>query len=273
MTTSRTRSERRSTRTAIWRGGSASAPAEQPQLEHGRRTAALSGGARLVSGVIVISMTIVLLVFFLTDPFYIKNAQIGGMEFLSISDVYTIAGIDGWHLFWIEPEEVRARLRAYATIADASVQVGWPPAMVQIVIEEREPALVWVQAGQVVWIDLQGRVMSQRADVENLLRIEAESIEADPLGPNTRIPVDVVSGALQLRELLPDIEVLRYHPIKGLGYNDPRGWQAWFGSGANMPEKLLIYNAVVADIQTRGQVPTEINVSNPDAAVICCTTP
>ena len=228
---------------------------------------------RTFSAIIVLGMVIVLLLFFVTDTFYVQGAAVGGMEFLTTSDVYTISGMDGWHLFWIDPAQVRENLLAYPTIAEAEVQIGWPPNMLQIIIVEREPALVWEQAGVTVWIDVQGRVMSQRADITGLLRIVADSIEADALGPNTRLPVEVVNGALQLRQLLPDLQALRYDPDKGLGYNDPRGWEAWFGSGDNMDEKMLIYNAVVADIQADGVLPSEVNVGNPDAPVYCCQAP
>jgi hypothetical protein len=63
--------------------------------------------------------------------------------------------------------------------------------------------------------------------------------------------------------------MLRYHPDKGLGYQDARGWNAWLGTGTNMPEKILIYNAIVANLQARGITPSEINVSNPDAPFYC----
>lgn len=270
MTTSRRGQERRTSRAAIWRGAAASIPVDAEPVEHGVRARGV-GGARIISALIILGMLLVLLVFFMTDTFYVRGAAVGGTEYLTISDVYTIAGVDGWHIFWIDPVDVRSRLVAFPTIADATVQIGWPPNMVQIVVAEREPALVWEQAGQTVWIDLQGRVMSQRTTVEGLVRIVADSIEADALGPNTRLPVDVVSGALQLHQLAPDIPVLRYHPSKGLGYNDPRGWEAWFGSGSSMPEKMLIYDGIVAYLTTQPNTTLrEINVGSPDAPVFCC---
>lgn len=270
MTTPRTRQDRRTARAAIWRAGAAAVPLEAETVQHGVRERGF-GGARIVSGIIALSMIMVLVIFFTADLFYVRGAAIGGTEYLTVSDVYTIAGVDSWHLFWIDPADVRVRLMDYPTIADATVQTGWPPNMVQIVIEEREPALVWEQAGVAVWIDLQGRVMSKRADIDGLPRVVADSLEADPLGPNMRLPVDVVSGALQLHLLKPEIPFLRYHPNKGLGYNDPGGWEAWFGSGANMSEKLLIYNAIVARAQPElGAQLNEVNVGSPDAPVYCC---
>ncbi len=37
------------------------------------------------------------------------------------------------------------------------------------------------------------------------------------------------------------------------------------GTGTDMPEKVLIYNAIVGNLQARGIIPNEINVANPDA--------
>jgi hypothetical protein len=37
------------------------------------------------------------------------------------------------------------------------------------------------------------------------------------------------------------------------------------GTGADMSEKIHIYNAIVSNLQTRNTVPNEINVANPDA--------
>ena len=95
------------------------------------------------------------------------------------------------------------------TIADATVTVGWPPNMVQIIVQEREPAVVWDQAGVPTWVDIQGRVMLQREERPDLVRIVAEDSDG-PLGPNVQVPLDVVTGALQLKALRPNIDVLRY---------------------------------------------------------------
>jgi hypothetical protein len=135
--------------------------------------------------------------------------------------------------------------------------------MVQIIVQEREPALVWEQAGVRTWLDIQGRVMRQRAD-RDLLRVVSEDGEGPP-SPNEAVDVGVVTGALQLKSLYPAISVLRYNPDKGLGYRDERGWDAWFGTGTNMPEKVAVYNAIVNTLLGQGKKPIEVNVVNVDA--------
>jgi hypothetical protein len=135
--------------------------------------------------------------------------------------------------------------------------------MVSVTILERAPALVWEQSGVMVWIDLQGRVMRQRSNRTDLLRVQADPLLEGPA--INSIDPDIVNGALQLHQLMPELQVLRYHPDKGLGYVAGTGWEVWLGTGTNMPEKVLIYNAIVSNLQSRGILPGEINVTDPDA--------
>jgi hypothetical protein len=184
---------------------------------------------------------------------------------MSTTEVFALTNVTGLHVFWLDPAQVRADLLRSPTIADATVQIGFPPNMVQIIIEEREPALVWEQAGVASWIDLQGRVMTQREDRPTLLRVTMDETVSGTAGGS--IDAAIVTGAVQLHALLPNAATLRYHPDKGLGYTDARGWMVWFGVGADMQQKILIYNAIVEAIQARGEIPAEINIVNPDAPV------
>ena len=65
-----------------------------------------------------------------------------------------------------------------------------------------------------------------------------------------------------LRELRPNINQLYYRPAGGLSYQDGRGWRAYFGEGTDMNQKLVVYEAIVADLESRGLTPAYISVSN-----------
>ncbi len=260
--TSKLRETRRSSRTpAIWRGRMSS-KAEHAPVRHGVR-GRFAMPWRLVSGLIVLSLLMVLALFFTSDAFYVRSIAVGGLHYMTSNEIFSLTNITNLHVFWVDPQQVRADIMRSPTVADAEVRIGWPPNMVQIIITEREPALVWEQAGVASWIDLQGRVMRQREDRPDLLRISVDNTITDPVG--VTIDPDIVTGALQLQSLLPGIHVLRYHPDTGLGYNDQRGWEALMGTGTDMPEKVLIYNAIVSSLQARGIIPSEISVANPDA--------
>lgn len=264
--TSRLRERRRSAsrEPGILRGPAAPAvAAERPLVQHGARRLGFASW-RLFSGLITLALAAILFIFFTFDIFYVHSIAVGGNRYLTKEEVFALTDIANLHLFWIDPQQVRTNIMRSPAVADADVQVGWPPNMVQIVIEEREPALVWVQSGIPTWVDVQGRVMTQREDRSDLVKVQSE-VEDGPLGQNVQIGVDVVSGALQLKALTPAVDTVRYNPSKGLGYQDPRGWTAWFGTGTDMPEKIAIYNAIVDNLLGRGIQPSEINVVNPDA--------
>ena len=264
---SRSRESRRRPNRApgIWRGPLASADrGERPAVQHGARDRDFLGW-RIVSGLIVIGLGAVLVLFFSASAFYIHSIAVGGLQYLTKEEVFALADIADTHIFWADPAAIRQNILRSPSVADAEVQVGWPPNAVQIVIEERQPALVWEQAGVATWIDLQGRVMLLREDRPDLMRIVADNSDDGPPGPNVKLETGIVTGALQLHSLFPNLDRLRYHPENGLGYNDGRGWEVWFGTGTNMPDKILVYDALVHNLLGRGIQAAEINVANPHA--------
>jgi cell division septal protein FtsQ len=263
--TSRLRERRRAGRTpgilrtpATATGGEA---AERPIGHSARRS---MGSWRVFSAMIVLSLIGLLGLFFMAPFFYIHSIAVGGLHYVTKEEVFALTGVANMHIFWIDPDAVRRAVLRSPTIADATITLGWPPNMVQIVVQEREPAVIWEQSGVAVWLDVQGRVMQQREDRDDLVRIVTDDIDGT-IGQNVQVPLEVVTGALQLKALRPNIDALRYNPEKGLGYQDGRGWQAWFGTGTNMPERLMIYETVVENLVSRQIVPGEVNVVNPDA--------
>jgi cell division septal protein FtsQ len=234
---------------------------ERPVQHSARRG---SPSWRVFSGLIVLALLGVLALFFATPFLYIHSIAVGGLRYVTKEEVFALTGVANMHIFWVDPEEVRRSILRSPTIADATVTIGWPPNMVQVLVQEREPAVIWEQSGVSTWVDVQGRVMQQREERKDLVKIEADNNDG-PLGPNVLVPLDVVAGALQLKNLRSNIEALTYNQEKGLGYRDGRGWEAWFGTGTDMPEKLMIYETLVANLLSRNLQPLEVNVVNPDA--------
>ncbi|MBI5961453.1 MAG: FtsQ-type POTRA domain-containing protein [Chloroflexi bacterium] len=217
---------------------------------------------RAVSGLLVIGLTAILYLFLTTEAFFVSSVAIGGEKYLSREEIFRDSSIAQQHIFWVDPADVKQRLEAVPNIAQASVLVGWPPNMVQIMVVEREPALTWEQ-GVRVWVDVNGIVMKQREDRPDLLRIMYQN-PPDPISVGQRIPQTMVDGALQLRRRNPALDVLLYDPMKGLGYRDnTRGWTVWFGTGEDLETKLLVYNALVNEILGDVQ-PGEIILTDPD---------
>lgn len=249
---------------AVWLGDlSAAVERSTERPAHGSR-GGFHPGWRFASGIIVILMLGMLGIFIASNVFYVHTIAVGGIETISKEEVFALTGVANYHIFWIDPVQVRENLIQSPTISDAEVRVGWPPQMLQIVIQEREPALIWEQSGVATWLDLQGQVMKLREDRADLVRVQVEAADI-PLGPNDQVDPEVINGALQLTRLLPEVRTLRYNPDKGLGYRDERGWDAWLGTGTDMPNRILIYNALTENLLRRGIQPGEVNVADPEA--------
>ncbi len=221
---------------------------------------------RALSALTVLVFSGVLFLVFTTDLFYVRSIQARGLGYLTTEEVFGFADVANFHLFWLDPDQVRENVLRSSSVADASVELGWPPNMVSIEIEERQPAMIWSESGNTMWVDLQGRMMPARVEVSNLIRVNV-SIGAfdEPLTDGQQLDNDIVFGALQMQEILPENTILNYDPINGLGWTDSNGWQVWMGAGRGMSEKFKIYQTLVQDLIARGIQPGEINIANPNA--------
>ncbi|MEL6406758.1 MAG: FtsQ-type POTRA domain-containing protein [Chloroflexota bacterium] len=221
---------------------------------------------RIVSGFMILLLSGVLALFFVSDVFYVSTIRVGGVDYIGVEEIFTYSDIADFHIFWVTPDEVAENVMAYPSIADADVRIGWPPNMVTITIEEREPALIWEQDGIAYWVDVQGNVMDQREERDDLVRVIVDDPAVEsPVGTSEGLADDIVFGVLQLHDLRPDIMTWRYHPIDGLGWRNANGWDVWLGTGTNMDEKLRIYDAQSASLIARGVQPGVLNIVNPDA--------
>jgi POTRA domain, FtsQ-type len=235
---------------------------------------------RLFSGLIIALLVGLLYVFLTRDIFFIHEIYVGGTRYLTPAEIFERSALANVHIFWVDPVAVETKLEADPAIANASVEVGWPPNMAQITITEREPALIWEQSGQRVWVDVRGRVMALRTDLPSLVRVIVEKPSKqsragkcplmgvdEVLGPGSCIDTDIVAGALQFKALYPNVTEMVYDPNRGLGFHDGNGWVLWFGDGTYILTKMAVYHRMVEEVIGRGIQPIEFDVSDPDAPV------
>src|SRR5574341_328451 len=162
------------------------APRPEPAIRRRRRqrpaaaASAVRFGWRWVSLALTLGLIGAGAVLFTNPMFFVTRAEVGGARYISAEEIFTAAGIADEHVLWIEADEVEARVRDVPGVSSAEVRVEWP-ARVIIVVREREPALIWEQAGQSYWLDVNGILMPVRGDVPGLVRVINEG-EAVPYG-------------------------------------------------------------------------------------------
>ncbi len=223
---------------------------------------------RLTSALLFFLFGGILTLFFTSDVFFVRAIEVRGNDFIPREEVFAFSEIANYHMFWLDPAEIRQRVLRSPSVADVSVQLGWPPNLITLTLQERQPALVWSDAGDETWIDIQGRVMQARAEMPKLLHVNLVSTDSDAPKPS---PADftgeMVLGALRLQEMLPVGRHLDYHPAHGLGWTNAQGWQIWLGTGSAsvMDEKIKMYAVLVENLNSRALDIAELNLANPDA--------
>lgn len=205
-----------------------------------------------------------LLFYMMSQPAYFVDAiNLAGAVHVPAEEIYKASGLNRTHIFWLEPAAIQANVEKVPGIASAAVELRWPN-VVSISVVERGPVLSWEQGGEKVWVDRSGALFAARGEITGLLPVVVDDAQK-PVEEGQTVPAEAIAGALQLRALRPNIEMLHYDALNGLSYQDGRGWRGYFGVGANMEVKLAVYETLVADLVRRDIHPAVVSVSNPDA--------
>lgn len=232
-----------------------------PRVWAGEWRKALAGvwrSGRVFSLFLVLFMLAALALALSDSRLYVTRITLNGAQVVPADEIYAESGVAQQHIFWVNPAEAQARLERIPGVISATVQVAWPGS-VAIDIAERVPAVVVVQPGGAeFWADAEGVLFAERPGWEHLLPLVVEGEQT-----LASVPPTAIASALALRELRPNIERLYYSPADGLSYQDGRGWRGYFGVGADMPQRLAIYEALVDHVLGKGIQPRVISVQNP----------
>lgn len=193
------------------------------------------------------------------ERFYLTTIPVTGNQTISSSDVVSKSGLAGIHIFGADPNDAAERINQISGVISATVMLEWPN-KVDIQIAEDSPIALWEQNGKRYWINENGLLIPSRSERPGLLVIRAEV--RGPVEEQTYVAQDVLDGALKLRDLRPNIDQLYFDPGVGLSYQDGRGWRAYFGSGPDMEQKLVVYETIVEDLLSRAVTPAYISVRN-----------
>jgi cell division protein FtsQ len=241
-------------------------------------------GWRAVSLFMVLMMSASLLLMWKAPVFQVTSVEGAGIKRVTVSDLNAVMGTFGKSVFSLNPNTLRQVLSvAFPELSKISVKVNLP-AKVTVVATERQPIITWTQDGVETWVDAEGISFPPRGVLEtSLVKVEgygtppSETPEvttdeqsgtaADILSmlapdrPAIRLSPELVSAILALGAKMPADTVLVYDSQHGLGWNDPNGWDVFFGNeDQDMDMKLSVYQALVARLQSEGIQPALISV-------------
>jgi hypothetical protein len=241
-------------------------------------------GWRAASLIMIVMMLISLILIWKAPVFQVYRVEAEGLQRLTVGDLNTVMGTIGKSIFTINPVLLNENLhQAFPELSKISIKVGLP-ASVKVVVTERNPIISWSQDGSEIWVDAEGISFPPRGTpANNLVKVEAHGTppsvtpaasqdngQNPPAGtpaaastatPKLRLTPELVSAILALGAKMPAGTLLVYDSVHGLGWNDPKGWEVFFGAeDQDMDMKLAVYKALVERLQNEGIQPALISV-------------
>ncbi|MCP4416927.1 MAG: FtsQ-type POTRA domain-containing protein [Chloroflexi bacterium] len=217
----------------------------------------------------------------LDENFYITAIPVEGVISVPATEVVQASHLAGSHIFAADPSAAAQDIMDNVSgVISATVTLNWPN-QVAINVTEDSPIAIWIEGSNQFWVTRGGRLIPARSESLGLLLIQSEvggmgetAVTATPAteteteeraAPTANIRFvsqDVLAGALQLKQLRPNIDRLYYRPSSGLSYQDGRGWRVYFGTGQDMTQKLVVYETIVEELLAQGFTPQYVSVSN-----------
>ena len=225
-------------------------------------------GWRLASFFISLLLGVMIYLAWTLPMFQVSVATVTGNQRLSAEEINAVLSSRGQPIFTLMPSDLETRLRLnYPELASAKVSVGLPNVL-SVNVTERQPVILWQQNGGYTWIDDGGVAFRPRGSVDGLVSVTALAAPVpgipsanDALAPVPFMSLDLVKAIKVLAPSLPSGTSMIYDAKYGLGWDDSRGWQVFFGSASkDMTLKLQVYQSLVTSLTSRGITPAFISV-------------
>jgi len=235
-------------------------------------------GWRLASLILAAAMLFVVYAMREMPTFSVSELKLQGATRFSAEEIANRLDIIDSSIVEVIPAEVeQAILAEFSDIKSAEVDISLP-AMVTVRIEERIPAVMWIEEdGQQSWIDQDGYMFPVKGEATLPVPVQAFS---DPPSPPAEVVIsdetqealeqtvmtpqvnpDFVNAILSLRDAVPEGAVLRYDAEYGLGWQDPQGWLVYFGSSTDQFDvRLAQYNVIIQELQAKNIQPALISL-------------
>lgn len=245
----------------------------------------LQFGTKWISGTLAVLFSILLLYMISASPFEVSQLEVQGLSRLAPADLETALRVNGESIFTIQPAELQKQVETtFPELKNVQVEVGLP-ASVTITAEEREPVILWRSSEQTYWSDNEGILFTPKGeqpaalltvDVDGELPIvpleaalpeDADLLTVQALTTQPqKIDLAALTSAQQLAPHIPEGAALAYSAENGLGWVDPQGWRVYVGmDAADLNEKMIVYEAILAKINPQEQHFTVISVAHLNA--------
>jgi hypothetical protein len=231
-------------------------------------------GWRVASATLVILMALSLYILLETPAFQVDVLEVEGLQRLTLEDVNSALNIAGEPIVKVDPELVLADLQAaFPELSTIRVKVVLP-ARVKLEVVERQPIIAWVLGSEEKWLDADGFAFQPRGEAGSMIRVEADGSPqafslAEAAVPTAEKAVvhtpmlspEMVKTLQTMGPYIPEGTAILFSTEHGFGWQDPNGWQAFFGKDlGQIDQKLLVYQYLQESLRNEGIEPSLISV-------------
>ncbi|EFO79348.1 polypeptide-transport-associated domain-containing protein [Oscillochloris trichoides DG-6] len=238
------------------RSGPGPGPGPGPGGSHVRPNAwrALLSGLRngRVVSLLIFLTCVGILGYLLTQArFSVLQIEVIGNNALHTEDVITESGLLGRPIWFVNPAESEAQLRANPYVESVQVQIGLPN-QARIHVVERRPEVRWEAGGVEYLVDGRGQVLAVAQEDANDDVLVVIDTSTPDLKPGDQIDTDALSLTRALALRLPT--ELGFTPAQigwdfgvGVYVRSQTGQTIIFGQNRNLDRKLAILATLIKE--------------------------
>ncbi|HET7376107.1 MAG TPA: FtsQ-type POTRA domain-containing protein, partial [Anaerolineae bacterium] len=196
------------------------------------------------------------------DRFYVSSITVTGNVRVDAATIVEKSGVLGQHIFWMQPQAVAQQLvTALPSVRSAEMTCTFP-ADCTLSVEERQPIVAWQYGSAVTWIDADRVAFAAEGKSAGSL-ITIEAVQGPALFPGQRADQQLIEAAVAVARAMPTVQHYRYTAKNGLEFDDPRGFPVYLGLGSNMADRVMIWQALRAELTAKNILPKFVDVRYP----------
>jgi cell division septal protein FtsQ len=196
-----------------------------------------------------------------SDRFQVRSVHVQGNVLLSRAEIDGVAAVSGANIFWVDRNQVAARLRALPLVQHVEIDATLPDT-VDISILERQPVAFWLSGEQSYLVDGEGVILKavdpetqsaracagQPCDPRLAPLPSVVQVDGQPLAPGDRVDASALAASASLTSLLPTLGVqpigFEWSRDAGLEVPTRDGWRVRFDDGSSIEEQLASLRAI-----------------------------
>jgi cell division septal protein FtsQ len=219
-------------------------------------------GPKLASLLLASVLLSALAYFFVSDSFYVYEATVLGSTLVSADEMMRQTNMEGFSIFFMDPEELEEAISRLPDIRKAEVQLRLPNRMM-VNVRERQALVVWETGQERYGVDDEGTVVSLPTEREPSVVIR--DLDSIPRVPGEHLDLDIIAAAEKYQALLPGYTEFGYSQHYGLSLENEHGWRIHLGGSEGAEVKVAIMRALVESLESQGAVAEFVDLRFPDS--------